>query len=158
MQQIKQCPECETEYFPHIEKCADCGVLLVMPQELRKIQDERKRCREKILNDPVSVKEGDLNWIDELYNVLINASIPCVIHADTCCKKGCSGNPYRLLVSASDAEKAVVLIEEHYVKVYPEFRESRERISEGKCPACSSPVNPDSVECPDCGLTLTIIE
>jgi hypothetical protein len=158
MQQIKKCPECETEYYSHIEKCADCGVLLVLPEELRRFQEERKQCREKILDDPVTVKEGDLNWIDELYNVLIDASIPCVINADTCCKKGCSGNPYRLLVSASNAEKAIGLIEEHYMKVHPEFRKSMEMMSEGKCPACGSPVSSDSVDCPDCGLTLLITE
>jgi hypothetical protein len=158
MPQVKICPDCGAEYFPHIEHCADCAVPLLLPEEHKRVQEERKQCREKTLESPVVVKEGDLNWLDELYNVLIDSSIPSVIHADTNCKKGCSGHPYQLLVSASDAEKANELIEEHYVKVHPEFRESRERITEGKCPACRSPVQPDTVECPDCGLTLLIIE
>jgi hypothetical protein len=157
MPQIKICPDCKTEYFPHIENCADCGSALLLPEENERLQEERKQCREKILDNPHVIREGDLKWIDELYNVLIDSSIPTAVEVDTC-KKGCSGHPYRLLVSASDAEKAGELIEEHCMKVHPEIRASREMINEGKCPACGSPVGPDTVECPDCGLTLLITE
>ncbi|NIO19858.1 MAG: hypothetical protein GTN76_03745 [Candidatus Aenigmarchaeota archaeon] len=158
MSQIKICPDCGTEYFSHIENCADCGAFLLLPEENRRLQEERKHCREKILENPVVIREGDLNWIDELYNVLIDSSIPCVVQTDTGCKKGCSGHPCRLLVSVSDAEKANELIEEHYMNIHPEIRASKEMIRDGKCPACGSPVGPDTVECPDCGLTLLIIE
>jgi hypothetical protein len=158
MTNIKICPDCTTEYFAHIENCADCGSVLLSPEEHERVQEDRKRCKEKILEDTVVLKDGDLKWIDELYNVLINAGIPCAVNADTGCKKGCCGNPYQLLVSREHAEKANELVEEHYTKLHPEIQVSREMMSQGNCPACSSPVDPNAAECPDCGLVLIINE
>jgi hypothetical protein len=157
MQNIKICPDCGTEYFSHIQNCADCGTVLLLPEENEKLQEERKRCKEEILDNPVVIREGDLKLLNELYNVLIDASVPCIINVDRC-KKGCSSHPYQLLVSESDAGKANELVEEHFIRVNPEFRASKDMRDGGKCPACGSPVNPDSVECPDCGLRLLIME
>jgi len=61
-------------------------------------------------------------------------------------------------VSSQDAEKASERIEEYCAELHPELQASREMMGRGKCPACGSPVSPDAVECPDCGLTLLIIE
>ena len=122
------------------------------------MREEKIQCMEKILENTVAIREGDLQWMDELYQVLIDAGIPCTVTADTGCKKGCCGNPYRLLVSARDAEKAIMKIEEYHRKIHPELESSEKMISQGKCPACASPVESGSIECPDCGLTLLIIE
>ena len=158
MKQIKICPDCATEYFPHIQNCADCGALLLSPEENRKAQEEKERCMKETLEDRSVVREGDLNWLRELYTVLIDSGIPCVIHADPgCSKKGC-GITNQLLVSAQDVEKARERIEKYYAEIHPEIQASKELVSKGKCPACASPVGPDAVECPDCGLTLLIIE
>ena len=158
MTQTKTCPDCAAEYFAHIENCADCGAVLLLPEENKKVQDERKLCRDKILESPVAVREGDLKWLDELYNVLINAGIPCVVSNDDGCGKKCCGSSLRLLVSAQNAEEANELIERYYAEVHPEIQVSQELVGQGKCPACGSPVAPDTVECMDCGLTLLIIE
>jgi hypothetical protein len=158
MTQIKICPECKTEYFPHIERCADCGSVLLTPEEIKKTEEDKKRCMEKSLENSVVVREGSLNWMNELYNVLIDSSISGVVNSDAGCKKGCCGDTYRLLVSSQDAEKANERIEEYCAELHPELQASREMMSRCKCPACGSPVSPDAVECPDCGLTLIIIE
>lgn len=154
----KICPHCESEYLPHIEKCADCGVVLLLPEEFRKAQEEKKRIEKKALENTVVVREGDLGWMTELRAVLIDAGIPCAVHSDAGCKKGCCGTACRLLVSRDDLERARERIEEYYMEVSPEFRASKELISEGKCPACGSPVATDEQECPDCGLPLLIID
>jgi hypothetical protein len=156
MSQIKICPECNTEFFYHVQNCTDCGADLLLPEENQKLQVEREQCKEKMIENAVPVKEGDLDWIDELYNMLLDAKVPCVLHANTGC--GCSGHPYALLVSEKDVEKANELIEEHYAKVHPEIEASNELVNQGKCPACGSPVGPKDPECSDCGLTLMIIE
>jgi hypothetical protein len=62
------------------------------------------------------------------------------------------------MVSSKDAERANERIEEYYMEIHPEIRASREMMSQGKCPACGSPVNSGAAECPDCGLTLLITE
>ncbi|HXX81614.1 MAG TPA: hypothetical protein VEI46_08690 [Thermodesulfovibrionales bacterium] len=147
----KICPECKTEYVPHIEKCADCGALLLLPEELQKVQEEKKRLMGKAVEDEVVVREGDLDWMKELYAVLIDSGIPCTVRSDKGCKKSCRG-ACCLVVSRGDVERAQERIEEYFMKIHPEIRTARELVSEGKCPACGSPVSANDRECPDCGL------
>lgn len=158
MTHIKICPDCETEYNPHIEKCADCGAVLLLHEELKKLQEERRRCMVKMLENPAVVKEGDLKWMDELFNVLVDSGIPCRVNSDTECKKGCCGNTFQLMVSSEDAGRARERIEEYYTEIDPAFKHSKEMMSQGRCPACATPVGSDTVECPECGLTLLIVE
>ncbi|MEC4675463.1 MAG: hypothetical protein VST72_00885 [Nitrospirota bacterium] len=110
------------------------------------------------LEDQVIVREGDRKWMEELLNVLVASGIPAALNVDTQCRKGCCNDAYRLLVSSRDAENANERIEEHFMKVHPELRASNEMISQGKCPACGSPTDPDTVECPDCGLILIVVD
>lgn len=158
MKQIKICPDCDTEYFPHIEKCADCGTELLIPEDNMKVQNQRQQCKDKALENPVIVREGDLKWMDELFNVLIDSHIPCMVTSDAGCNKSCCGGTYQLLVSAEDGEKAKERIEEYYAEIDPELKASNEMMSQGKCPACGHSVAPDTTDCPDCGLTLMIID
>jgi len=155
---MKICPDCSTEYFPHIKNCADCGAVLLSPEENKRVQEDKKRCMDRALEDQVVAREGDKKWIGELYDVLIDSGIPCVITADAECKKGCSADTRQLLVSSQDFKKAKERIEDYYTEVHPEIRASKEMVSQGKCPACGSPVGSDAAECPDCGLKLIIIE
>ena len=157
MNRNKICPECKSEYLPHIEKCADCGALLLLPEELGKAQEEKKRLMEKAVENEAVVREGDLDWMSELYAVLIDSGIPCTVRSDAGCKKGCHGT-CRLVVSREDVERAQERIEEYFMEMHPEIRASREMVSEGRCPACGSPVGASDRECPDCGLPLVIIE
>jgi peptidyl-tRNA hydrolase len=158
MSRNKICPDCEAEYFPHIEKCADCGAVLLFPEEYKKAQEEKKRLMEKAIENEVAVREGDLNWMDELYAVLIDAGIPCTVRSDAGCTKSCCGDKCRLVVAPEDFGRAQERIEKYFMEMHPEIRASNELVSEGKCPACGSPVDPGGRECPDCGLMLVIIE
>ena len=158
MQQIKICPECSTEYFSHIETCADCGVSLLWPEENKRAQEEKEQLKEKAVDDAVAIREGDLKWMNELYAVLIDSGIPCAVYADPGCKKGCCGDTCRLLVSSQDVERAHERIEAYFGEVHPEVRASNDLVDQGKCPACGSPVGSGAIACPDCGLTLLIVE
>jgi hypothetical protein len=53
MNQNKICPDCEAEYYPHIEKCADCSVVLLSFEEHKKAQEERKRIEEEAVENAV---------------------------------------------------------------------------------------------------------
>jgi uncharacterized OB-fold protein len=158
MNRNKICPECGTEYLPHVEKCADCGAVLLFPEEIEKAQEEKERLMGKTLENEVVVREGDLKWLSELYAVLIDAGIPCTVRSDEGCKKGCCGDTCRLVVSPQDYERAQERIEHYFMEMHPEIRVSNELASAGKCPACGSPVSAGDRECPDCGLTLVIVE
>lgn len=163
MPQEKICPECREEYQPHIIKCAGCGVALVAPEE---IKDEKKELTSEemmkndnaVLENPVAVREGNSGWIKELSIVLIKSDIPCVIGKEDGCGQGCCGDTNLLLVSEKDRGKAHEKIEEYCMEKHPELKAANEMISKGQCPACGSSVQADAVECPDCGLLLTIIE
>lgn len=155
---IKICPYCETEYNPHVETCADCGTVLLSPEEIRRKKEEREQCMEKLLENPVIVREGDLKWMDELFEALVDSGIPCVVNSNAGCKKGCCGEKFQLMVSAKDAERARERIEEYYAEIDPEIHASNQLMRQGKCPACATPVDDNVVECPDCGLTLIIME
>jgi len=112
----------------------------------------------KAVENAAVVREGDLKWLGKLYNVLIDAGIPCTVISDAGCNKGSCGNKCRLMVSAEDLERARERVEEYYMEIHPELRAANELLSQGKCPACGSPVAAGDNECSDCGLTLVIIE
>jgi rRNA maturation endonuclease Nob1 len=158
MNRNRICPQCETEYLPHIEKCADCGAVLLLPEELKRAREERERIREKIVENTAVVREGDLDWLSELRAVLIDAGIPGSVRAAAGCSKGCCGGTHWLVVSSGDLQRAQERIEEYLMEINPELRASNELRREGKCPACGSPVGADERECHDCGLPLLIVE
>ncbi len=146
------------EYLPHIEKCADCGSSLLLPEAYREAQEKKKQLEAKAVENRVVVREGDLGWLSELRAVLIDGGIACSIHSAASCGKGCSGDTCQLVVSPDDLERARGRIEEYFMEINPEIRVSNELIREGKCPACASPVGTDDRECPDCDLPLLIVE
>ena len=157
MSEIKLCPNCRTEYFSHIECCADCGAALLSPEENIRAQEEKKRQVDKDSWTPVILRKGSLKWLDELHKVLIDSGIPCVVSGEEGCSKGGCGATYCLLVTSENAEVANDRVEEYCMKIHPEIKDSQELISQGKCPACGCSVSSDAADCPDCGLTLMIV-
>jgi uncharacterized Zn finger protein (UPF0148 family) len=157
MNRSRICPECGTEYLQHIEKCADCGSVLLSAEEYEKAREEKKRTAGKTVEDRAVVREGELDWLTELREVLVDSGIPCAVQSDDC-GKGCCGGTCRLVVLPDDLQRARERIEEYFMEVDPELRTSHELIREGKCPACGLPVPEGAKECPDCGLLLVVEE
>jgi hypothetical protein len=158
MSRNKICPVCELEYLPHIERCADCGTVLLSHEEYERAKEEKQRVAAEAIGKSAILREGDLKWLGQLYDVLINAGIPCTVVSDLACNKGCCGDKCQLIVSKQDLERAQERITEYYMEIHPELRASHELASQGKCPACGSPVGPGDAECRDCGLALVLIE
>jgi hypothetical protein len=158
MNRNKICPDCEVEYLPHIEKCADCGTVLLLHEEHKRTQEETKRLAARAIENSAVVRKGDLKWLGELSNVLIDAGIPCMVISEPGCNKGRCGDKCQLIVDAEDLERAQERIEEYFRELHPELRASHELAKQGKCPACGSPVGTSDNECSDCGLMLVVIE
>ena len=158
MNRNKICPACEVEYLPHIEICADCGAVLLLHEEHKRAKDERKRLAAKAIENAAVVRKGDLKWLGELSNVLIDAGIPCSVTSEAGCNKGHCRDKFLLIADRGDLARAQERIEEYFRELHPELRASHELAKQGKCPACGSPVGADDTECSDCGLMLVVIE
>jgi len=156
--QNKICPNCKSEYLPHIEKCADCGAILLLYEELKKAEEEKKQLMTQAIENSVVVRKGDLKWLSDLRNILLDSGISCAIISDASCNKSCCGNKCQLIVSAEELERAQERIEEYFMEMHPETLTSKELITQGKCPACGSPVAEGDPKCPDCDLTFVVIE
>ena len=120
MNQNKICPDCESEYLPHIEKCADCGAILLLHEEHRRAQEERKLLMAQAIENSVVVRKGDLKWLGELRNILIDTGIPCAIISDAACNKSYCGDKCQLIVSKEDFERAQERIEEYFMEIHPD--------------------------------------
>lgn len=150
----KICPSCGAEYYPHIEKCADCGAALISYEEHQRLIAERKATEETAIEHGVKIMEGDLEWLSEIRTVLLDAGIPCMLHS---CGKSCCANTVQLKVAPEDHERAQEAIEEYLMDLEPDLRTARDMFWKGKCPACGASINPDDRDCPDCALPLIII-
>ncbi len=104
----------------------------------------------------VVIKEDMTDWIQELSNMLSEKDIASRIALAPGCSAGTCGCRYLLLVTQNDVQAALDNIEEHYMLLHPEIRESQEWVDQGKCPACGHHVGDDAKECPDCGLMLIV--
>jgi hypothetical protein len=151
------CPQCGCEYLPHIERCADCHSPLLLYEEYKATEEEKKRVAQQFIENAAVVGEGDLKWITELRNLLIESGIPCALARDEECRSGCR-DKFSLVTSREKLDQARERIEEYFAEMHPEIRASRELESQGKCPACGSGVGDGTMECGDCGLPLIIIE
>lgn len=113
---------------------------------------------EKNNEEWVLVKDDTTDWIQELADMLTENNIPLRVTLAPGCSAGQCGCRHLLHVAKEDAQTALVCIEEYYMTLHPEIRESQEWADQGRCPACGHHAGADAKECPDCGLLLIIEE
>lgn len=106
----------------------------------------------------VVIKEEGQEWIRELSHMLSEEGISSRIALAPGCSAGQCGCQFHLLVNKKDVQAAIVSIDEYYMELHPEIRESQEWADQGRCPACGHHVGTDTTECPDCGLQFIIEE
>jgi len=156
MSDVKYCPECNAEYYPHIIDCADCGVPLKTPEELSELRERQRRFEEADAQETVAIKNDKKSWILELHHVLINKGYSSRVTVSPACTPGKCGETFLLIVPKEEAESAAKCIDEYTKVIHPELKESEELASQGKCPAFGFEVGFDAKECSDCGLLLVI--
>ncbi len=114
--------------------------------------------RKKDHDEWVAIKEDTQDWIKELADMLSENGIPSRLMLAPGCSAGTCGCKFRLLVAKDDIQVALDRIDEYYMTVHPELRESQEWADQDRCPACGHHVGKDAKECSDCGLLLIIDE
>jgi len=114
--------------------------------------------REEAYDEWVAIKEETQEWIKELADMLSENGIPSRLKLAPGCSAGTCGCKFHLLVAKVDVQAALDRIDEYYMEVHPELRESQEWAEQDRCPACGHHVGKDAKECSDCGLLLIIDE
>lgn len=159
-QDVKLCPECGAEYFAHVDECADCEKKLLTPAELAE-HESLKQGRPETPSgfDPdgplVCIDAGPYARVAELASALEAAGIErSVSKTDQPAGAGCSKEDlFLLLVPRELEESAQKALEQYWHKLHPEIKKARERLDQGLCPCCSTPVGDRSI-CPECGLEM----
>jgi len=166
--EMNYCPVCGDEYRADQTTCAACDRKLISGTEkialiLEKEQQLSGRSMDLSLDDElVTLRKGALKDIKQLQTLLAKERIPAMLAGDEeSCGKGCCGPELYLQVRRSDAEPAMVVLNEYFIKstalsnhdmtnvdaVYVQGAETN------VCPACGCQFSP-YVEnnCPECGL------
>ncbi|HHL39243.1 MAG TPA: hypothetical protein ENJ37_01940 [Deltaproteobacteria bacterium] len=150
-EQVKICPGCGGEFYPHVDMCDSCEVRLVFPEELGELERQEAAVHEAE-GKLVCIEEGAIGRVSELAKVLDEAGIEAHV-----VKGGgkCAGDGgFGLLVHQSHMEKATEVLEKYWLTIHPELAETKKRMESGLCPACGAKVGGSAAECPDCGLFL----
>jgi hypothetical protein len=166
--EMNYCPACGDEYRADQTTCAACDRELISgTQKLALIREKEKqrsgRSMEISVDDElVTLRKGALKDIKQLQYLLAKDRIPAMLAGDEqSCGKGCCGPEMYLQVRKSDAESAMAVLNEDFIKstalsnhdmthtdaVYVQGAEAN------VCPACGCQFSP-YVEnnCPECGL------
>ncbi len=173
---IKICPNCEAEFFAHIERCNVCEVALTTPEAYAEVKDavtkghhiEKEafgdaapRIVRELTGTLACVETGKLSYLSAIAPILTKADIAYeIVEAEgadagsSCGKKTLGDLPSEIVVELADEDAALRAIEEHMHTVFPDMKESKDLLGSGQCPACTSPTG-GADECPDCGLNLS---
>lgn len=155
----KVCPECGVEHVRSATRCADCDVELVWPGEL---SAEEEPVDLPPASELACVRVAPLAWIRALSDGLAQRGVAHRVEAATedDAPEGQSAavfgdaQLFGLYVEEQSSAEARELDSRIADQVLPGEAPSLEEGEEAACPACSTPLAPDAVECPDCGLVL----
>lgn len=104
----------------------------------------------------VAIREDSLKTVQEIADQLASENIPHQIDLAPGCKNGSCSLKYLLMVPAEQAQKGLLVIENYFIALHPEFQIAKELEAQGKCPACGFDNGHNAKTCGDCGLELII--
>jgi predicted amidophosphoribosyltransferase len=151
----KVCPECGGEYQYTASVCADCGVPLVLPEEIA----ERKARELSLTPGLLLVRTAPILWIRALAAGLEQAGIPYAINR----RKARRDGLLSLYVRRKDREAAATLddarreldpLETDDEPAEDEREEPGPEADYKVCPRCDGEFRLEIERCPDCGVEL----
>lgn len=158
----KVCPECRVEHVRSATRCIDCDVELVEPGALPEEAEEEEPADLPPASELTCVRVAPLPWIRSLSDALEQQGVAHRVEGATPedAPEGQSAavfgdaRLFGLYVPEPDAGAARELDSRIAALVLPDGAAPLEEGEEEICPACSTPLAADAVECPDCGLVL----
>lgn len=160
--QVRHCPECDTEFLAHVERCSDCGGPLVDRVESEEEDqgapaDGESEAPDRAAADALRLELRDCTWIarrdtaaelDEMGARLAEAGIPYRVEV--------ASYTFRLGVRPKDGPAALMAIRD----LITAESGAESEVAEGQpqayaqCPACEAALPEGARACPECGLQL----
>jgi predicted amidophosphoribosyltransferase len=148
----KVCPECGGEYQETAEVCVDCGVPLVLPEQIA----ERDARELRLTPGLHLVRTAPIQWIRALAADLAPAGIPYAVDRREARREGLLS----LYVRRADREAAATL-EAARLRIDPlddELADDEEEVAAEPdhkvCPRCGGEYRLEITRCADCGVDL----
>ncbi|MDH5719860.1 MAG: hypothetical protein OEZ13_04470 [Spirochaetia bacterium] len=104
----------------------------------------------------VAIREDSLKTIREIADKLTDKNILHEINLSPGCKNGSCALKYILIVPEDQVKNGLLVIDDYFISLHPEFKKSKELEEQGKCPACGFDNGHNVKTCADCGLQLII--
>jgi ketosteroid isomerase-like protein len=146
------CPECGSEFQPHIKVCIDCGAATVSPEAARAQVRDRPGDGPSDEDEEIAVRTEELEWIEDLQELFERHGISSRIEA---LPSSHHQHRCKILVARQDALRAFELDRELLRERLGEEGTGLVEISPpGTCPLCGFKQPADTIECSSCGLVL----
>jgi hypothetical protein len=157
----KMCPRCEEEYTLVMERCVDCDVALVSPDQMPPVEDADP-AEFPPASELFYLRVAPLPWIQALSNGLEEAGVGHRVEPGSLTDPPDGQRPetfgdvdlFALYVLPEDAPAASELDSQIAARVLPGEAEELQEGEEDACPACGAKLSAEATACPDCGLGL----
>jgi len=160
------CPSCHAEYRAGFTECSKCHVDLVDAADLASSPKASVLPQVRLADvEKLVIPQGNLTAARELEKVLLDADIPCYVHAeeaDIAVALGSTGAlMYGVVIAADQVEEARGVFRGRFEEMLAKDGLSvmhHEAVDveadEVTCPACGHQGPLNDGECADCGLNL----
>jgi hypothetical protein len=158
MASMKVCPRCGEEYVLTASTCVDCGVALGFEGPVAGAAAPAFDL--PAAEDLVAVRHAEVSWIEGLAAALADAGVPSRVELPTAADErrvqgaGMGAIRCTLYVRVQDVASAARVDADYARTQVPDLPEDAASAWEEAeaCPGCETPLAPDAVECPECGL------
>jgi predicted RNA-binding Zn-ribbon protein involved in translation (DUF1610 family) len=154
----KVCPQCGDVYRPGVERCADCGVALVHPEELTGDAGPELPPATEL----VAIRIAGIAWLRAFSDALSEAGVPHRIDSppesveNASLQRRAHDQGLAVYVRPQDRERALAADAAFVRSQLPDLEgelQGEAPASESEdCPACGAHLDERATECPDCGL------
>jgi ribosomal protein L40E len=152
---IQVCPQCGSEFQPHVTQCIDCGSATETRLEspLAGLEAAAPEVRDDLSvpteDDACSVRVGDFDAARDLAAWLEEHGVSCRVRRHPANRRA-----YTVWVAPEDLERALALDREQFAAQVPDAPDMPIELPADRCPACGAQLAPTAPECPDCGLVV----